>query len=457
MTKILSLRASNFKAISVVGIDTNGENVILSGKNGSGKTSTMDAIWAALQNSKASKTISNPIKNGEADAVAVVELDNYIVTRKWNGESGRSSIVITDKEGNKQTSPQTILDNIIGDLSFDPQEFSSMNDKPRYEVMLSLSGVNVDEHDAIIKAAYDERTIANRKVKDLVSQGRAMPRYDDSWPTERVSISELNKELNDLREHKDTIRKFNNYALVIENSISQTSSDIAQIKSDIEALQLKLSTNLVELETLKDIKSSLVQPSNWSGKTEEVILSEINNFEDLNKKADDRAKYLEMKESYDRANEEALRLTEAYEAAKKAKLDALVDANYPIDGLFLDADSEQVMYKGVPWGDLSTGERLKTATAMAMAMNPDLKVIFLRDASLLDDDSITAIKQMACDGGYQIWMEIVNSDDPTALQFIDGAIEGQDPSTVEIPEVLKRVKAPDFMETVEDNPFDGFD
>ena len=46
--KILKLTAENFKKLSAVEITPDGNVVVISGKNGAGKSSVLDAIEAAL-------------------------------------------------------------------------------------------------------------------------------------------------------------------------------------------------------------------------------------------------------------------------------------------------------------------------------------------------------------------------------------------------------------------------
>lgn len=48
------------------------------------------------------------------------------------------------------------------------------------------------------------------------------------------------------------------------------------------------------------------------------------------------------------------------------------------------------------------------ASRIATFTNPELKVIVIKDGSLLDDDSTAEIEKFAADNGYQIYMEVVN-------------------------------------------------
>jgi hypothetical protein len=56
----------------------------------------------------------------------------------------------------------------------------------------------------------------------------------------------------------------------------------------------------------------------------------------------------------------------------------------PIDGLSLE--SGRVMFNGIPLDQGSSAEQLRVSTAIAMSSNPELRVIRIKDGSLLDPD-----------------------------------------------------------------------
>ena len=59
---------------------------------------------------------------------------------------------------------------------------------------------------------------------------------------------------------------------------------------------------------------------------------------------------------------------------------------------------------------------------MGMALNPKLRVLMIKDGSLLDADSLQAIRDQVAEGDFQLWLEIVNPDDPTAVIIEDGQV-----------------------------------
>jgi DNA repair exonuclease SbcCD ATPase subunit len=61
--RILRLEADNIKRVKAVDITPEGNVVIISGKNGAGKSSTIDTIWLALSYRAASKSNPNPLRS----------------------------------------------------------------------------------------------------------------------------------------------------------------------------------------------------------------------------------------------------------------------------------------------------------------------------------------------------------------------------------------------------------
>lgn len=80
-------------------------------------------------------------------------------------------------------------------------------------------------------------------------------------------------------------------------------------------------------------------------------------------------------------------------------------------------------FNGVPFVQASAAERLKVSVAMAMALNPELRVICIRDASLLDDDSKRALMALAEEHDYQIWYEVVGDGGEVGVVIEDGEVQ----------------------------------
>ena len=107
-------------------------------------------------------------------------------------------------------------------------------------------------------------------------------------------------------------------------------------------------------------------------------------------------------------------------ARDTVKAAAISLAKMPVAGLSL-GDGE-VMLNELPFEQASDAERLKVSIAIAMAMNPKLRVIRIRDGSLLDENSMKAIAEMAHEGGYQFWVERVETSGKVGIVLEDGEV-----------------------------------
>jgi hypothetical protein len=59
---------------------------------------------------------------------------------------------------------------------------------------------------------------------------------------------------------------------------------------------------------------------------------------------------------------------------------------------------------------------------LAMAANPELRVIRIKDGSLLDADNLALIDEIAKNGDFQVWIECVDSTGKVGFYIEDGEI-----------------------------------
>ena len=91
-----------------------------------------------------------------------------------------------------------------------------------------------------------------------------------------------------------------------------------------------------------------------------------------------------------------------------------------MDGLGFDESG--VTYQGVPFSQASSAEQIRISLAMAMALNPRLRVIRILDGSLLDEDSMTAIRDQVAERDFQVWIERVADPAESAVVIEDGQV-----------------------------------
>jgi hypothetical protein len=390
--RITGFHAENFKRLKAVDITPDANTVVIAGRNAQGKSSVLDGIMAAIGGKAGSKELVRPIRDGESKASVVVELDDLVVERKWT-PSG-STVTVSPKGGNARlNSPQAVLDKLFGALSFDPLAFAEAEPKKQVDTLIDLIGrEKFDDLAARHKQAYDERTEVNREVKSLRSRLDALGTA--SIVAEYVDPRTLSLELEaaiELERARDEWQR-------IEDSIIAAREQQAKLVSAASDVQQKVGPR-----PSGDVRTALA------------------NVEQNNEAARRVAQRNELDHSFSSATQESLRLNDEIESIANERSSLISSADLPVAGLSFD--DEGVEYNGVPFVQASAAERLKVSVAMAMALNPELKVICIRDASLLDDESKQALVDMAVEHDYQIWYEVVGDGGEIGVIIEDGEVK----------------------------------
>ena len=405
--KIIQLTAENIKKLKVVDITPTKDFIQITGKNGSGKTSVLDAIWWALAGKDAIQ--GQPIRKGEHKAMIRLNLGECVVTRRFT-ESG-TTLVVENGDGFRAASPQAMLDAIIGHLAFDPLEFSRMDAKKQFDALKVIADVGVDL-EALTKEDENDknrRRDITRDIKTLQGQLAGIV-YPFDAPDEEVNVGDLIKELGEL-ENRNTI--------VLENERAREKYEarIKEIDATIEDLQAKiadLKEAKVRGHAMIDALPAMTAKSTDSVKAQIAGAQEINKGVAAKKQNGElNAKIALMQNNVD-VIETILKERESIRAK------ALLESKMPINGLTLG--DKEVLYRDIPFDQLSAAEQLRVSVAIAMAANPKLKVIRIKDGSLLDDASLKIIQEMAAEREYQVWCETVNTTGKVGIVMEDGEV-----------------------------------
>jgi len=128
-----------------------------------------------------------------------------------------------------------------------------------------------------------------------------------------------------------------------------------------------------------------------------------------------------------KAERAASKATATIEACDTEVDEAIANADLPVPGLTLGRlpghDDMIVMLDGLPFDQASDAMRLRVSMAIGIALNPSLRVLRIRDGSLLDHDAMDAIRRVAKDNDWQFWIERVNADGPAAIIIENGRVK----------------------------------
>jgi hypothetical protein len=405
---ITNLYMENFKRITAADITPDGHMVILSGPNAAGKTSVLDGIWAALGGGTAARAIERPIRDGATEAVVTLNLGDLTVTRKWKGE--KSTLTVTGADGRKHTSPQALLDSLVGQLAFDPLAFATYPPAKQRAILLDLVGLGdaLAELDDERKTAFDDRTDVNRAVKQYDAELAAYPDLTDAPDTE-VSVAEL-------LEQYEAAKALNARIVEAHAAVDIAAADVAQLRDALARTQETLAQAEAVLANAERHADSAPAPRDL-----DTYTAKLGNADALNAAARQKIAHAATLNARTAMAARADELTQAIADVDARKADALNTAAFPVDDLGFDADG--VTYRDVPFSQASSAERLRVSTAMGMALNPQLRVMHLRDASLLDSTNLAALAAMAQEQDFQLWVERVDETGAVGIVIEDGTVK----------------------------------
>lgn len=440
--RIIELSAENVKRIKAVSIKPAGPVVEITGKNGSGKTSVLDSIWWALGGKDGIQAV--PLRKGAEKGSIRLDLGDLIVERKFNA-SGTTTLTVTNK-GDKalHRSPQAVLDALMGRMSFDPLAFAKQKPRDQYNEIRRIANVtmDLDALDAANKIDFDKRTEINRRAKTLRAQAEGINAPAD--PPARVNVAKLAAEMEEASRYNAALeaekRKRESAEAAANMAQAQAHKLCADLPGVVESLQADMESEIKAVREKfagrigaarqaadsavrgAEEKALAVRNMAHPGAAVDIsaIRAKIEQAEQITRDCDLYQKRAALMSEAKAAEAEAAALTAAIEQRESEKLAALQNAEMPVPGLSL-ADGV-VMLDGLPLEQASDAQQLRLSVAVAMAANSKLRVIRIRDGSLLDEDGMKILAEMATESDYQVWIERVDSSGEVGIVMVDGEV-----------------------------------
>lgn len=405
--KIIEFYAENVKRIKAIRISPASNTVLLTGANAQGKSSVLDAIYMALAGKDAIP--GKPVRDGEEKAIIRLNLGEIIVTRKFTANGG-TSLVVEAGNGAKFPSPQKMLDEMLGTLTFDPLEFTRMSALKQLETLQAIVGLDllVAGLDMDTKRLYEERTAVNREAKSLQARLDGIGLVPAETPKELVDVSGLMKQV-------DNCNRMNASLTTSRAKIDQLRMDV-KVKQDAAKRLLfeaaELETSLIELQNTVE---GLVPVDTTD------LITQIESSEIVNQAVYKLNEYKKVALELSSKTQEAMMLTSRLDKIAERKAESLAAVDFPVEGLSL-GDSE-VLFNGVPLSQASSAEQLKISVSIAMSANPKLRILRIKDGSLLDNASLSMLDFMADLNDFQLWIEKVDESGTLGIVIEDGEIK----------------------------------
>jgi ABC-type cobalamin/Fe3+-siderophores transport system ATPase subunit len=467
--KIVSLTAENIKKLTAVHIRPNGNLVEITGKNGQGKSSVLDSIWWAITGS--ANIQAQPIRKGEQRASIKLDLGEIIVTRNFvkkldergnDGGDYTTSLSVRGADGSSFKSPQSVLDGLAGVLSFDPLAFAKAKSKDQFDSLSKfVPGIDFEKVDAQNRGDYERRTEVNRLWKQAQAAADMIlippdtpeePIDEAAITTELKAAGTLNADVQRrtlLREQaaKDVESHRAKAQIIIDDIDGEVAVIDERFEAQIRGFEQQIAGLQRQIESAKQqcneergaVRVKLTSEAAAATADASALQERLNSAEPLPAVVDVDAIEKRLNEArvinanVERARQravhfatakkyaaEAEQLSQNIDARNQAKKDAIAAAKMPVPGL--DFGDGVVLLNGVPFEQASDAERLRASVAIAMAANPKLRVIRIRDGSLLDEDAMKLLEEMANQHDMQVWIERVDSSGQVGFVLEDGHV-----------------------------------
>lgn len=428
--QVTKIRISNFMGISDLEISPVSKFNKIIGKNGSGKTSVVNAIQKTISEGK--KGDVEFIMGGKDKAELFIELDGHIQIEKRISQSG-SSLNITDN-GAQISKPASYLSQLVGRYIVNPIQMFAAKPSEVREIFLSAIKLTLDEKKLLATA---------KKVPGLIDISRL--RYDRHA---LEVIEELGEQVYQIR------HQVNQDLTSLQKSIAV---DSERLPKDFKADQFKdfnlnratgiiaeARSAIVHHESEQKALEILGQRYNGVVKQVEDIDAEIQRLQHKREELDTErqsvyadGKSLKLKfESFKPADVSTLEAQiQAYEThqdsistqkgieSNKLKLSTvqiihaeldgfyklvtvelpktlLAEADLPLEGL--EFSNDEIRVNGVALHLVNEAERLKLSVRLAKALNSGIGLMLIDGWECLDPDNQDAfISECGEDDGFK--------------------------------------------------------
>ena len=431
------MEINRIKISNILGIDElefqAGKFNQISGKNGQGKTSVLEAIKAATQGG----TDATLLRKGEDKGEVVLVLDDGTEIQKRLTQKG-ATLTVTNSDGSKEKRPTDVLKGITDMLSINPVDFLRAPKKDRVRVLLEtmpikvnterlaeISGVPVtadpDTHglaviDLVRKQVYDDRTGTNRAVTEkeaTINQIElAMP---DAPAGVTGSEDEIRAQLAEATSTRDT--ELNRITTKLSGLQQESSDKIAKLRADaqaqIDAINAQLAAD-VEAE-----RASFANIADKAGKQRELTLTRYTeaatpleqalavireNRAAVAKREQAVETVKKMREELQDLKDDAARQTKALADIDAYKIELL--ASLPIPGL--EVIDGELFRDGVAFDRLNTGQQVDIAVEIAKLRAGELSICCVDGLELLSSEAFEAFKEKALESNLQLFVTRVS-------------------------------------------------
>ena len=460
------MKTTRIKIRNLFGItetELDGRSVELTGGNGVGKTSVIDALRYALTN-KSDRNII--VRQGEKEGEILIETDTGLsIDRKKRTE--QSDYKSVKENGREIMGPENFLRQLFTPLQLDPVAFTLMDEKSKNRAILDLiefdwdlnyirekfgevpAWVNYEQN--ILEVLSDmqsengewfkERQNVNRDIRNkqafIADFAKDIPENYQADKWESYDLGAAYKKLEQMKEANSRIERAKLFRssydsklrkLEADKMIEVTSAEKAiaaereTLLSDIERMKALIQSNeekLKGLSAILDDKKALAESHFNEAKTKldadmsvadeyidkqpvdcTELQSEVSIAEDMKRHLNEYQRMKAMQTELEQLKAKSDEYTRKIELARTLPGTILETAKLPIEGLTVVNGIPLI--HGLPVANLSEGEQLSLCVDVAISKPNGLQIILIDGTEKLSSENREKLYSKCHEKGIQI-------------------------------------------------------
>jgi predicted ATP-dependent endonuclease of OLD family len=433
--KVLSLVVENFKNIEKTEVDFAGRSATIIGKNGAGKSSLIQAICSPIDSNYIP---AKPVKKGEERGSIELtiggslhgEEETYTLGLHFSEKHKKGRITVTNGEGEKVNGGKQFISDIVGNIGFDIQEFIKLGvtsngsiSKPgtqeQIEILKKLMPKDVlkqmHDLDKEFKDVYEARADVNRDILHAKSRLEGhdfsqdeLERYNEVVDTEGIvsKMTNIEKELERYNKVFSTVDS-------LLDSIPLKQERLALLEEKVEALHAEITADIDKLDKGEVWLTNKTKPSI------EAMNIELSNANMHNNKVKEVKSLQDSQIAIRLLQESSEANTERLDKIKREKKQIFTSSPLPVKGLTFD--EEGIYFKGLPFveGQHPSSTIISIGAKIGMALNPNLRMLVIKDGSLLDKKTLKWLVSQCEKENYQLFVEMVADNEEVEIEFIE--------------------------------------
>lgn len=443
------MKTTYIKIKNILGIrelQLNGASVEITGTNGTGKSSVIDAIRYALTNSTRRDVL---IRRGESEGEILIETDTGLhINRK--ARDGMSDYKQIRQDGKDINSPEAFLRDIFTPMQIDPVEFTRMTKADQNKIILSLidfhwdmnwiqqqfgevpKGVDYSQH--ILQVLNDiqaekgeyfqarqeiNREIRTRRgVAETIAKDIPAGYQAEKW--EAFDLSEQYRILNKAQQENSNIERARQFrasfdgkmrglqaemeinisaeekAIAVEregllSTIERLKAEISAANEKLGGLDSKLADKAARIKAeteaaIAKLKQDTSIADSWADRQPvdtSGLQDAITEAEAMKRHLNEYARMQSVMREIDQLTAQSEELTRKIELARSLPSEILKTATIPVEGMTVENGIPLI--HGLPITNLSEGEQLDLCVDVTLSRPGTLQIILIDGAEKLSD------------------------------------------------------------------------